>query len=350
MKEKYILAPQTIAKECYLIEALFWVAFKIYPFECRRRLNEDDFEIDRSGTDLLGLVNILTRITNTFTEENCNRFNLPFFSEDIFNSNVEPNSIEEVFDEFFNPKLTTPQLHLISEDADNAFRTGIKNWVVALAKKLDLAKSELFIHLRKGELQSHGVKLGEYQDSEEYIVEEINFEEILSKYASGTPICDGIVGWDSLQYYQIKITGIPEDFWSLEGIDWTLSRALSNAAGYFNILINTKELFALFPEPKPRKTIKIKSTNRTFIVDETELLANPSIVFSKKGRPILYDWEAIDKEMSKRETDNTLPESQKARIIDMQLWYKKKFVKKAPSIASFKNHMKNNKPKNKVKK
>ncbi|OGT11442.1 MAG: hypothetical protein A2X77_04430 [Gammaproteobacteria bacterium GWE2_42_36] len=321
---KQVLIPHPIAKKCFLIEALYWVAFKLYPlYYGSRKGGEWDTREDFTSHDDDAEF-IYTDLKYFFTKENCERYGLPINprAKYLDSGAIEPMSIELIEKILKNKKEYSKETRaeaLKNKSIAIEYKAAIENWKECLADYLELSKASIFSALKNGKITASGQKIGKLK-------KKVSISQWENKE-----------NWDNLKdWYNVKRSDIPKEFWRIEGIDWDDGSAFSPSGYYTSILLDTDELFAVFPEPKPER-INIRSINGTLLLDEDAQL-NVQQAYARRGRPSCYNWEEFIVEMVKRDRQGSLPKTQKACVIEMKQWCKECWGRE-PSETNLKDHI-----------
>ena len=276
---KIIYTPHKIAKECYLKEALSWVAFQEYPLEIKvldnaiSRLNGNFIK------DLVSNNYVITTYLDYMSKEDIKRLNLLPDPNDYLDTN---------FELFFH----NFSLHL-----------------EALNKRIEPCKLDLFLLLKEGKIKAKGFKTGvlkKNMPSYSYRVS-LNFDFVKKDYPN------------------MKFVNIPKSAWSIDGIDWE-SFTLKSLLGFYEyVTIDVENLLDFFPEPRS-EMVSVKKVGHVFIKDINS--------DKNKVRGPIYDWRAFFLEMmNKVKVENY--DIQNDLIVDMEAWCKKTWGK-APGLTLLK--------------
>jgi hypothetical protein len=175
-----------------------------------------------------------------------------------------------------------------------------REWNDKLQKLLAPYQKEFQVALHDGRLGSKGQRSGQLTEEE---------------------IAEGAQWWD------VPWEAIPSTFWSACEIDWEKCQAKDETAKYGSILVETNDLFRVFPLPAPTP-IGVGKIGEYFVVSDDVAIIRP-------GRPPKYKWEALFLEITRRVKEGSLPEKQDAFIKDMEEWCKENWVS-CPGYTSLK--------------
>jgi len=292
---KQILVANKIPDKLILNEALFWVSFNTY---------------------FISIFNNYKIYSNKdFTYE---EYSLECRQDDKINDQYElysPIDFNSLFTKDFCLKHGFPTEWLEKESGDKEQKNiKKKDFQNALDDYLEIPKCRLFESLKSGKVKSYGREL----------IKEIGFE------TSGLYL-EGVWNYWKEKPKHIEI---PKEDLKLNSINWKKSYITNKNSFYCHILVDTKSLFEVFPEPEA-SFLKVYSVNGTLLIDENiGEVANPSM----RGRKAEFDWRDFTREMTFRIKNNSLPKKQESCIYDMQIWCIKKWGK-SPSVTNLKEHI-----------
>lgn len=103
----------------------------------------------------------------------------------------------------------------------------IKQWLPVISLAIELPATELFLKLRRGEIEANGKQLSDG-------TEIIDFVEYENSYSSRR--FEGLA--DSI---------IPPAFWSMPGIDWLSNAVTAHGSCYCDVSMSVETLMRLFP-------------------------------------------------------------------------------------------------------
>jgi hypothetical protein len=281
-----ILVPHPLAEDCYLGEALMWVAINRFPLD---PLNEEAWDIRLELDDIVGLepnvevegptdlesarVGLSARPVHAGT--------LCKWAPEQLKETLADGDLEERTRQYLERELA----------ASIAFRESCRRWDEEFSDFIDEHRARLFLALREGKLVAEGIKLPESTHEESLI--------------SLDQSVRGFREWVS----------IPPDFWLSDKINWEKSSAEGRDAAFALIQVKTIELFACFPPPAAEVVKLTRVANDLVSVEQAA--DEPK---ARMGRPS-FDWDSFHVEIAMRiYSGNGLPAKQEALIADMQAW------------------------------
>lgn len=288
---KLILEPHWIAEECFLYEALLWVAFHRYP-KSEMIYGEADYRFHHDYQE-----EYEASIPN---DPGCIQ------SDEAVRVGLQPNPeweyLSEPYDEetYYTQDLDLVNLMLemnIPNDEKAKYEAILPaakerkkqqdEWDAAYDDFIQVIEAKLFIALKEGRLK-----------------------------AFGKPVT---LDKDGFQNGGGEHEEIPTKHWRQDDIKWTASASENKTGHYSHIYVETDQLFELFPPPDAEDTKHISVVAGQYVIDEenTEKIKIPH----KKGRPS-YDWPSFYMELMDRHQAGNIPNKQEAFIAEMQQWCK----------------------------
>lgn len=289
-----ILMPSNVAEDCFLAEALDWVAFHRYPIEMITENNVDG----RFDPEYNEEYEASTQYFDVITSDECRRVGLPpnpsYESQIAGDYNLRPEDIDRLLeldlDEHERKELTEKKRRSIAHYRD------VAAWEQQYDAFIEVPKTKIFLALREGRFEARGRPLPK-PDLDEAIVE-----------------LDKGNAW---QWTDLKYQRIPDRFWRLDGINWEASSAIADPQHYMHIVVRTSQLFEVFPPPPVEKTNKVSIIAGQYVLDD-EVAPNFQRTH-KRGRPP-YDWDMFHLEVAKVVKSDELPPKQEAFVASMQQW------------------------------
>lgn len=120
------------------------------------------------------------------------------------------------------------------------------------------------------------------------------------------------------EIFDIELTLIPSDFWSLEGMNFEGSAARNGVQHYCHILFETRSILSVFPGRR-QLAQNIGRIGEVLVADETSAAPEKSIA---RGRPP-YPWDPFHVEVARLLTNHELPAKKEAAIQYFQSWFLK---------------------------
>ena len=176
----------------------------------------------------------------------------------------------------------------------------VRQWLIILCVAMELPATEIFLKLRRGEIESTGKRLPKG-------IEIIDFVEDQRPYGR----CD----FDSLPDYVIQ-----PDFWTMSGIDWLSNAATSNGICYCDISLSVESLMRLFPGERSPVVGAEFVGNCILLKDSADASIRP-LPSKSKGRPPIFAWEAFHVEVANLIKNGCMPRKKEAAIQHMITWF-----------------------------
>jgi len=284
---KNILVPHPVADECTLIEALYWVAFNIYPLS-EQTHDYTDIRVEQEFVEEW-VYEKLDELDAFFTSKTCEKYGLP-------NSPVGGYIEENLYHPCSHiPSYGTNAGEIIHKD----LRKNQEVFTSALDDYLDIPKSNLFVQLKNGVVKSFGRAKLKNTDLDSYT----------------------------------KLEDIDKSKWRQAKINWEKCTLETDTGSFVHILIHFASLVEAFPEPVG-EAVQVSLYNGVLLTDES-IATHP--IITKKGRPA-YNWKEFTTEVAIRFKNNELPKSQKVFIGEMEKWCLEKWSAR-PSETNLKEHI-----------
>jgi hypothetical protein len=320
-----VLVPTNIPERVTLYEAVLWAAFNYFPAAEYTDWPKDRREDDEYNDSLETEKSVETDLF--FTQRVCKKYDFPanptaaYFEKEAelpFSCwNWERfKELEKVLD-FPKEDLEKIRQEILEREH---FETSQQHFRSALEAYLEIAKSQLFIELKKGKVMAHGRE----------ILEGLSWDnEEVDKFSLSPE--DWFVEWEHLP----ELTSILPNDWTLNGIDWDSCCLKKKERFYCHVLVDFESLSHAFPMQE-YETATVRSVNGILLLDDKEIATK--LTSGARGRPSQYDWQAFTAEMAKRLARGTLPPLQESCIYEMQIWCKEQW-KKSPSVTNLKHHI-----------
>jgi len=327
---KQILVPEEIAEKITLYESLLWVGFSLY-FTDDYTINGEKIREDYSYQEDMVISCDDHHVDIFFTEKVCKKYGLPksYLAEYVLQNNDYPTTSYfdwETINKFEEErKLSKEDIEGLIKDRKESdiFEAKQITFDKALEDYLEIIKSKLFIELKQGNIKAYGREVlasladkALEEDGEPVNIFSFKTEELYGQHSE-----------------EPKFEPIQKDEWTHKSIDWDLQTLRSDNKCYCHILIDTNDLFELFPEIESEDT-KVYSINGTYVIDSND----DKKVGMKKGRKPKYNWPEIHAEIIRRFSRGELSKYQNAFIIDMQEWCKQQW-NESPSDTNLKNYI-----------
>jgi len=289
-----ILEPQLIAEKCFLIEALLWAGVYRFPIASEGP-NGVDVRVEKEFQEDGDLS--YPNADDIISDAECKRVDLPVNPEWNYLF-IELKMGEDYIAEpdFYEKMLTYDFPEAKKEDLRKKLEFSRKKyalqseWDKIYNDYIELKKAKIFVGLREGALKAYGRPIPEYDDEEGYL---------------------------AVDYAHIPI---PNDFWTkIDEINWDLC-SCENANGHFeHILMDTSDLFNLFPIPEPDDSKSVQIIAGQFMVDSNDKITKTPKKIRNRGRKP-YDWDSFHLELTRRLQYAQLPSKQEACVHSMREW------------------------------
>jgi hypothetical protein len=177
----------------------------------------------------------------------------------------------------------------------------VRRWLPLIAPAMELPATELFLRLRRGQIEALGKLLPNG-------AEIIDFLEEQNSY--GGPG----------QFDDLVDSAIPDDFWTLAGIDWPSNAVSAKGICYCDVSMSVEVLMSQFPGERTP-------------VDEAEFVGNCVLVKARAaenirqppsrtlGRPPTFAWDAFHVEVADLIKSGQMPKKKEAAIQQMMSWF-----------------------------
>src|SRR5262249_13982905 len=176
----------------------------------------------------------------------------------------------------------------------------VTQWLPLLTAAMQLPATELFLRLRRGQIEALGKLLPTG-------VEIIDFLEDQSPYSRG-------------DFDKLVDSVIPQDFWTMKGIDWLSNAVTAHGNCYCDVSMSVEVLMSQFPGERTP-------------VDGAEFVGDCLLVKERAagnirqpprrplGRPPAFAWEAFHVEVAELIKSGRMPQKKEAAIQEMMSWF-----------------------------
>jgi hypothetical protein len=176
----------------------------------------------------------------------------------------------------------------------------VRQWLPFIACAIELPATELFLRLRRGQIETTGKLLPDG-------AEIIDFLEQQNSY--GRSDFDDLV--DCV---------IPPDFWTMSGIDWLSNSVTAVGSCYCDVTMSVEVLMSLFPGE--RTPIDVAEFVGNFLLVKEPSTDNvPRPPRRTRGRPPAFAWEAFHVEVADLIKRDRMPQKKEAAIQQMVSWF-----------------------------
>jgi hypothetical protein len=176
----------------------------------------------------------------------------------------------------------------------------VGQWLPLVAVAMELPATELFLKLRRGEIEAQGKLLPAG-------VAIIDFLEDQNSYSRG-------------DFSDLVDVVIPQDFWTMSGIDWLSNAVTARGNCYCDVSMSVEGLMSLFPgERTPVEGAQF--VGDCLLVNEPagdQMRQPPG---RTRGRPPAFAWEAFHVEVTDLIKSGRMPQKKEAAIQQMLSWF-----------------------------
>jgi hypothetical protein len=268
--------PVSLLSRCSLNEALLWVwAHRVPVSNIYREKNAfetlQDFECEH--LNIPPVPEGVRRAAQYLTEERLQRRNYGNMPEDA-------------------------REYHISKGLEEA--EAVQQWLPLVTSAMEWPATELFLRLRRGELEALGKLLPDG-------VEIIDFLEDQNSYSRS-------------DYSDLVDSVIPRDFWSMRGIDWVSNAVTANGNCYCDVSIAVEVLMSLFPGERTRVE-EAEFVGDCLLVKDLAASNTRQPPRRTLGRPPAFAWEAFHVEIAHLIKSGRIPQKKEAAIQQMMSWF-----------------------------
>jgi hypothetical protein len=176
----------------------------------------------------------------------------------------------------------------------------VKQWLPLVASAMEVPATELFLALRRGQIDAQGKRLPAG-------VEIIDFLEDQNSYSRGD--FDDLV--DSV---------IPHDFWKMPGIDWLSNAVTAHGNCYCDVSMSVEALMSQFPGE--RTPVDVAEFVGDFLLVKKPSEDNVRQLPGRtRGRPLACAWETFHVEVADLIKSGRMPQKKEAAIQLMVSWF-----------------------------
>ena len=177
---------------------------------------------------------------------------------------------------------------------------GVRQWLPLVASAMELPATELFLVLRRGQIETTGKLLPDG-------VEIIDFLEDQSSYSRG-------------DFDDLVDTIIPHEFWTMSGIDWLSNAVTAHSKCYCDVSMSVEALMGQFPG-KRTPVDGAEFVGDFLLVKELSADNVPLPPRRTPGRPPAFAWEAFHVEVADLIKSGRMPQKKEAAIQLMMSWF-----------------------------
>lgn len=176
----------------------------------------------------------------------------------------------------------------------------VKQWLPFITSAMELPATELFLKLRRGEIEALGKLLPPR-------VEIIDFLENQNSYSLG-------------KFDDLVDSAISHDFWTMPGIDWLSNAVTAHGNCYCDVSMSVEALMSQFPgERTPVDAAEF--VGGLLLVMEPSADKVRQLPKRTPGRPPAFAWEAFHVEVADLIKSGQMPQKKEAAIQLMVSWF-----------------------------
>lgn len=187
----------------------------------------------------------------------------------------------------------------------------IREWLAQIGPALELSAAELFLKLRRGELETHGKLLPPDAQVVDFIEQDLSY---------------GRSDFDDL-----ADTAIPSGFWNMAGIDWVANAVSARGQCYCDISMPVARLMSLFPGTRTRVGRAELVGDYLIVTESDEEDAAHARPKRAPGRPPIFGWDAFHVEVADLIRSGRMPQKKEAAIQHLLSWFESTQEGKKPS-------------------
>src|SRR5262245_37804101 len=176
----------------------------------------------------------------------------------------------------------------------------VRQWLPVVISAMELPAAELFLKLRRGEIEALGKLLPAG-------AEIIDFVEDQRSYSRG-------------KFEDLVDMVIPHVFWTMSGIDWLSNAVTAHGKCYCDVSMSVETLMRQFPgERTPVDGAEF--VGNCLLVKEPPVGSVSQIPRRTPGRPAAFAWEAFHVEVADLIKNGRMPQKKEAAIQHMVNWF-----------------------------
>jgi hypothetical protein len=277
--------PVSLLTECSLNEGLLWVwADRVPVSNVYREKN----------------------VFDTLQDWECERLNIPPVPEGARRA-AQYLTEERLRRREFGPK-DAREYHVKKGLEDAA---AVRQWLPIVIAAMELPATELFLRLRRGEIDAQGKLL----PADAQI---IDFVEQDNSYSRS-------------DFDDLTDTSIPPDFWTMAGIDWIANAVSARGSCYCDVSISVARLMNVFPGSRTRVGRAEFVGDCLLVKESDEEVAAHALPKRTPGRPPVFGWDAFHVEFADLIRSGRMPRKKEAAIEHMLSWFESTQGGKKPS-------------------
>jgi hypothetical protein len=187
----------------------------------------------------------------------------------------------------------------------------IREWLAQIDPALELPAAELFLKLRRGEIEAQGKLLP--PDAQV-----VDFVEQDNPYGRS-------------DFDDLTDTAVPPEFWTMGGIDWIANAVSARGRCYCDVSMSVAPLMSLFPGSRTPVRRAEFVGDYLLVLESDEENAPHAPPKRTPGRPTVFGWDAFHVEVADLIRSGRMPQKKEAGIQQMLSWFESTQGGKKPS-------------------
>lgn len=176
----------------------------------------------------------------------------------------------------------------------------VRQWLPFVTAAMEVPAAELFLRLRRGKIEAQGKLLP-------VGAEIIDFVEDDNTYGRS-------------DFDDLTDSVIPQDFWTMSGIDWISNAVTAPGSCYCDVSISVEVLMSQFPgERTPVEGAVF--VGDFLLVHESSRDILHQVPSRTRGRPQVFAWDAFHVEIADLLKSGLMPQKKEAAIQHMMSWF-----------------------------
>jgi len=188
--------------------------------------------------------------------------------------------------------------------------TAAKAWIPFVMPAMELATTELFVRLKRGEIAAAG--------------------KLLPVGAEALDFIDQDGGYGRSDFDHLVDVSISSTAWTLTTIDWFANAIISATATYCDISLSVAELMSEFPGTStPAHHCEL--VGNCIVMKSADVEQARRLPARPLGRPQVFDWAAFYLEVTDLIKSGRMPAKKEAAIQQMLAWFAENSAGQTPS-------------------
>ena len=194
-----------------------------------------------------------------------------------------------------NGKMKDALEHHVRKGMERA--AAMRQWLPFVTAAMELPATELFLKLRRGEIETQGKLL-----------------------PAGVEIIDFLEDHGRRKFGDLVDAVIPHEFWTMSGIDWLSNAVTAHGNCYCDVSISVEALMRQFPGKRTPVGVA-EFVGDLLLVKEPSADRVRPLLTRTPGRPAVFAWDAFHVEVADLIKNGRMPEKKEAAIQHMLDWF-----------------------------